>query len=161
FLQATDFTRASRANGASRQETPPTLHIATNVFHLLEARALIEVQIVGLAVERRRVEDLLPVRRALEGLGSAIAGHDVPALVEHDVAFHVEIARLTGNTVLFGLEQQLMEQVRHYLMEMRWTPEKFEANKRSHATLFAALVEGDRDKACREMQEHGQLAYRS
>src|SRR5262249_24481520 len=43
FLQATDFTRASRANGASRQETPPTLHIATNVFHLLEARALIEV----------------------------------------------------------------------------------------------------------------------
>jgi hypothetical protein len=37
------------------------------------------------------------------------------------------------------------------LREMRWTPQKFAANQRSHADIFSALVAGDAERARREM----------
>jgi GntR family transcriptional repressor for pyruvate dehydrogenase complex len=162
LVQAAGFGAAD-ANGPG---TPPALDglgpsAETNVFHLLEARTGIEVYAVGLAAERRRLEDLLPVRQALDALVQSAARRDVAALVEHDVRFHAEIARLSGNSVLHGLVQLLMGRVRRHLLAMPWTPDKFKSSQRSHAALYAALVAGDAGRARQEMQEHGQLAYRS
>jgi GntR family transcriptional repressor for pyruvate dehydrogenase complex len=162
FLRTTVFDPARNINGAS-------LHLAAlpvpdgeaNVFHLLEARNLLEVQIVGLAVERLRVEDLMPVRRELEAMLRAGAARDISILIDHDVRFHIEVARLSANGVLLDLEHHLMEQSRQHLLAMPWTPEKFEGSMRLHAAIFSALLNRDAEAARREMREHGQLAYHS
>ena len=100
-----------RANSATLPETIPSgdiplvdvLHNALvqddhNLFQLLDARRLIEIEMAGRAAERRRLEDLLPVRRVLEGMlqlrPARLARSEY---VEFDVRFHVEIARVAGN----------------------------------------------------------------
>src|SRR5579872_1651915 len=47
---------------------PAFLQADHNLLHLLDARRLLEIELAGRAAERRRIEDLLPVRRALEDM---------------------------------------------------------------------------------------------
>src|SRR5262249_31873291 len=62
-----------------------------NVFHLLDARRLIEIELAGRAAERRRLEDLLPVRRALEAMLQLPDSAPRSDYVSQDIRFHVEI----------------------------------------------------------------------
>ncbi len=130
-----------------------------NQFHLLDARRLIEIELVGRAAERRRLEDLLPVRRALEAMLQLPEEAPRSEYIQHDIRFHVEIARLAGNDVLFGVQRNLMEQLRPHLNEVPPTRERRGLTDRSHAAIYAALVAGDAARARAEMREHLSLAY--
>lgn len=135
------------------------IHGEQNLFHLLDARRLIEIELAGRAAERRRLEDLLPVRRALELMlqlppDAARAEH-----VTHDVRFHLEIARLSGNLVLFSIQRTLMELLRPHLNEVPRDLQRRTQADRSHAAIYEALVAGDADKARIEMRDHLSLAY--
>src|SRR5262249_2081178 len=114
----------------------------------------------GRAAERRRMEDLLAVRRVLDEMlrlpENAFAEH-----VDHDIAFHVEIARLAGNSVLFVVQRTLMELLRPALGEAVQRAPNRELADRSHAAIYAALVAGDPDRARAEMRHHVRLAYDS
>ena len=132
-----------------------------NVLHLLDARRLIEVELVGRAAERRRLEDLLPLRRALEALLQLPADVERAEYVERDIRFHVAIARLSGNDVLAGIQATLMELSRPYLLEVPRSAERRKLTDQSHTTIYAALVDGDVERARREMQAHLSLAYDS
>ena len=165
FLQTTAI--AARSMTAGINDAIPialqsTLATGTNnVLHLLDARRLIEVELVGRAAERRRLEDLLPVRRALESLLQFASNLDRAEYVERDIRFHVAIARLSGNEVLAGIQSTLMELSRPYLLEIPRTSERQTLTDQSHTTIYAALVEGDVEGARREMQSHLSLAYDS
>jgi GntR family transcriptional repressor for pyruvate dehydrogenase complex len=132
-----------------------------NLFHLLDARRLLEIELAGRAAERRRLEDLLPVRRALDAMIELPA--DAPRIdfVNPDIRFHVEIARLAGNSVLFALQRSLMEWLRPHLNAVPHTRERRGQTNRSHAAIYAALVAGDPDAARNEMREHLSMAYDS
>lgn len=134
---------------------------APNLFHLLDARRLIEIELAGRAAERRRLEDLLPVRRALEAMLRLPADVARSEYVGHDVRFHVEIGRLAGNAVLFAMLRTLMEELRPHLAEVPWAPERRGRTDRSHAAIYAALAAGDGDKARTEMGKHLSMAYDS
>lgn len=132
-----------------------------NLFHLLDARRLLEVELAGRAAERRRLEDLLPVRQALEAMIHPPESEAGVAYADHDIRFHVEIARLAGNSVLFAMQRTLMEMLRSHLLEVPLTPERRGRTDRSHAAIYAALVAGDVAKTRAEMAEHLNLAYDS
>ncbi|HVW39397.1 MAG TPA: FCD domain-containing protein [Pirellulales bacterium] len=156
---------AALANGASLDEPlagslqDALLGGEQNLFHLLDARRLIEIELAGRAAERRRLEDLLPVRRALEAMLQLPADAARPEYVAHDVRFHIEIARLSGNLVLFAIQRTLMELLRPHLNEAPLDPERRTKTDRSHVAIYEALVAGDAEKARREMREHLSLAY--
>jgi GntR family transcriptional repressor for pyruvate dehydrogenase complex len=163
FLRAS--VPAAPANGAAADEPlAAVFHDCVadgeqNLFHLLDARRLIEIELAGRAAERRRLEDLLPVRRALEAMLQLPAGAARPEYVAHDVRFHIEIARLSGNLVLFAIQRMLMERLRPHLNEAPLDPERREKTDRSHVAIYEALVAGDAAKARSEMREHLSLAY--
>lgn len=130
-----------------------------NVLHLLDARRLIEIELAGRAAERRRLEDLLPVRRALDAM---LQLPDTATRAEHvqlDVRFHVEVARLGGNPVLFAVQRTLMELLVPHLNEVPQTLQRRELTDRSHVAIYEALVASDAEKARHEMREHLNLAY--
>lgn len=130
-----------------------------NLFHLLDARRLIEIELAGRAAERRRLEDLLPARRALEAMLQLSPAAARPEHVTHDIRFHVEIARLSGNLVLFAMQRTLMELLRPHLNEVPRDLQRRAKTDRSHAAIYEALVAGDAEKARSEMREHLSLAY--
>lgn len=132
-----------------------------NLFHLLDARRLIEIELAGRAAERRRLEELLPVRQALEAMANIPEAERRGDYVEHDIRFHVEIARLAGNAVLQTVQQTLLEMLRPHLAQLPWTAERQERTDRSHAAIYAALIAGDAARARAEMCEHLSMAYNS
>lgn len=155
------FLRAAAPASASESHSTNLIAKEPNVFHLLDARRLLEIELVGRAAERRRLEDLLPVRRALEAMIDLPDAAPRTDYVGHDIRFHIEIARLGGNSILFAMQCTLMEQLRLHLNAVPPTRERRGRADRSHAALYAALVAADAGQARDEMGRHLSLAYDS
>lgn len=130
-----------------------------NVLHLLDARRLIEIELVGRAAERRRLEDLFPARRLLDSLLALPPDASRAEHVEIDIRFHVEIARLAGNSALFAVQTTLMELLRPYLNGVPRDLQRRALTDRSHIAIYESLVVGDAQKARAEMSAHLSLAY--
>jgi GntR family transcriptional repressor for pyruvate dehydrogenase complex len=159
FIQSLSY--APLVDALASTLLPALSHGDHNLFHLLDARRVLEIELAGRAAEHRRLEDLLPVRRVLEGMSTAAA--DVPRgdYVELDVRFHVEIARLAGNGVLLTMQQALLDLLRPHLVQLPWTPERRGSTDGSHAAIYSALAAGDADAARAAMRDHLSLAYDS
>jgi DNA-binding FadR family transcriptional regulator len=52
----------------SRTIKPALIQADPNLFHVLDARRLLEIELVGRAASQRSLEDLLPIRQALEAM---------------------------------------------------------------------------------------------
>lgn len=140
----------------------PTLQSGEqNVLHLLDARRLIEVEMAGRTAERRRLEDLLPMRRALDCMLQLPAESHRAEHVRHDVRFHVEIARLSGNFVLYTVQRTLMDLLVPHLNQVPPTAQRHKITDLSHVAIYDAIVAGDAARARQEMREHLNLAYDS
>ena len=170
--RAGDFLRSSLLGPGKRVPTAPEALASAflpgspqespNLFHLLDARRLVEVELAGRAAEHRRLEDLLPVRDALEAMaGIPIDERHRSDYVSHDIRFHVEISRLAGNAVLGNFQQALLEMLRPHLLALPWDAERQKRTDCSHAAIYAALVAGDPAAARAEMLEHLSMAYNS
>lgn len=163
FLKANVPT--PHANGSAPEGSlPEILHSALNgdehnPFHLLDARRLIEIELAGRAADRRRLEDLLPLRRVLEGLLSLSPDAPRSDYVAGDIRFHIEIARVSGNLVLLAVQRTLMELLRPHLNEVPRSLQRRSITDRSHIAIYEALVAGDADKARNQMRDHLSLAY--
>lgn len=130
-----------------------------NPLQLLDARRLIEIELAGRAAERRRLEDLLPVRRALEALMALPADAPRSDYVAGDIRFHVEIARVSGNEVLLALQRTLLELLRPHLNDVHPSLQRRATTDRSHVAIYEALVAGNAEEARTRMRDHLSLAY--
>lgn len=75
------------------------------ILDLIEARQHIEVTVAGLAAERATDEGVAELRRHLDAMRAA--GEDVGAYVEADVAFHLQVAKLSQNEIFANLVTSL------------------------------------------------------
>lgn len=130
-----------------------------NLFHLLDARRLIEIELAGRAAQRRCLEDLLPVRRVLEEMLQLPATATRSEYVDLDVRYHIEIARLSGNQTLFAVQRTLMELLRPHLNEVPHDWQRRSITDRSHVAIYEALVAGDAERVRAELRSHLSLAY--
>jgi GntR family transcriptional repressor for pyruvate dehydrogenase complex len=107
------------------------------LLELVEARRLLEEQIVDLAVRRRTQVDLQAMEKFLAARESEVAAgqHDVAG----DLAFHELVAEATGNEVLLSVVRHLNEmwvQVREKTGRGRMSPHQA---LRFHYQLLTAL----------------------
>jgi len=130
-----------------------------HLFHLLEARQLLEFEIVEQAARRRRLEDLLPARDALNAMNAIHDPDRRHEFVEHDVRFHLAIARVAGNPVLTAMLEPLLVGLRPYLCRLTIDAKCLLRTQNSHMEIYRALVAGDARMAREQMQDHLQLAY--
>jgi len=132
-----------------------------NAFHLLEARQTIEVATVAAAARRRSLEDLCSLREILEEMASLPSADRGERYVQLDFAFHLEIARLAGNTVLEAMLEVVLRQLTSLLQGLTWSPRRHAATDRSHARLYAALVAGEAEQGQQEIRGHLRHAYQA
>jgi DNA-binding FadR family transcriptional regulator len=150
FVQ--DLDPVSHADGLGPALEKVLTQQEQNLFHLVDARLLVEVELAGEAARTRRPEDLLPLRQALEAV---LACHgDRLAFINADEAFHLAIARLAGNRVLLAFLQTLWRMIWPAKMNLLLSPESRSYSDREHQELFQSIVGGDVDKARATMRGH-------
>ncbi len=120
--------------------------------HVQEVRRLLEVEIAGLAAERRDDEDLERMEAQLRAM---VKHADQPQRwAEADVAFHAAIARATHNP----LYPVLLGSIADMLMEVRLTgiglPDTPQKAYHHHHQIFERIKARDRVGARKVMQDH-------
>ncbi len=116
------------------------------VFDLFELRGVIEVAAARLACVRASDSDLAALRDDLHAGGIEVAGLTVAEACARDEAFHVGIARASGNAVLLGELQRINEKIR-YIRWVRMTLGRLRVSKQEHKRIMAALIVRDADAA--------------
>jgi GntR family transcriptional regulator, transcriptional repressor for pyruvate dehydrogenase complex len=120
--------------------------------HLQEVRALLEVEIAGLAAVRRTAPELAGIRAQLEAT-QEFEG-DPQRWAEADVAFHAAIAEATHNPlypILLGSISGLLMEVRLTGIRLTGTPQRA---FKHHINILAALEAGKGVDARKAMQAH-------
>lgn len=130
-----------------------------NLFHLLDARRVIELELAVRAVEVRRMEDLDPVRRTLEQMAAIPLLERRANYVDLDIQFHVQLARLGQNPVLADVLVAVLEQLRPYLERLPWSTDRRRETDLSHARLYQALVDRKKATVRNDLSKHLQTAY--
>lgn len=150
FLQ--DFALGDRVDGFGPVLERVLGQEEQNLFHLVDARLLVEAELASEAARIRRPEDLLPLRQALETvLGTQ---GDRLAFIQADEAFHLAIARITGNRVLFAFLQTLWRMIAPIKLNLLLSTADRQVTDREHRELFLNIVAGDADRARTVMRAH-------
>ena len=163
FVQSVNF--ASLVGALADTMDNALVQADASLFHLLDARQLIEVECATAAARRRRLEDLLPIREALAATLAAAEPLDENSSIEArtahynaDIRFHLAIAELAGNPVLTTMLRSLLSLLKPHLLQIPWSPRRKELTVNAHLELFEALHSGDVEKVGQRMKEHTGMA---
>ena len=149
---AADFGRAF-GEGVGQQDQ--------NLFHILETREALELTMVARAAQRRELSELFRLRRILTDMAAISLQAESPEYAELDIEFHLEIGRLSGNSVMTALLRILLLEVRPHLDRVRWSDNRRAETNESHARIYSALAAGEVEQAQSEMRDHIRTAYDS
>ncbi|MFD8970958.1 FadR/GntR family transcriptional regulator [Streptomyces sp. NPDC059593] len=135
------------------------LHLALGSYgveDVLEARVLLERSSVEAAARRASDEDLDEAEELLARMREA--GADVTLFNELDTAFHVLIARSSGNGLVSTLTSAVRESVRTLILQAEeaaedWAAAAEELN-REHAELLRLVRAGDGPAAAELVERH-------
>jgi len=147
-----DLAPGSKSDGLEQTLAQSLAAEAQNLFHLIDARMLVEVELVGEAARNRRPEELLPLRQALESV--LAIREDRLALIAADEAYHLGIARLAGNGVLLTFLRTLLGLLRPAKQSLMLSSGDRGQTDREHVELFRCLLAGDAERAQTVMREH-------
>lgn len=163
--------RVEPFSGPSPPASPPNeapLDAAAAVgigpFELIQARVVIEAAVTELAARTITATDLKALRAALERHAAALTGElddrAHAAIEEHDVAFHLGIARATHNDALLRNVTFVRtyrgggEEWDVFLQIVERDRAQLEQAFQEHRTILAALVARDGPGAAEAMRRH-------
>ncbi|MAR13571.1 MAG: hypothetical protein CL681_26805 [Blastopirellula sp.] len=132
-----------------------------NLFHILDTREVLELTLVARAAQRRELSELFRLRKILADMAAIPLEVESAEYAELDVAFHLEIGRLSGNAVMTSLLKILLLEIRPHLDKIRWSQNRRADANESHARIYSALAAGDPEAAEHEMRQHIRTAYNS
>ncbi|MFW5899807.1 MAG: FadR/GntR family transcriptional regulator [Desulfovermiculus sp.] len=131
-----------------------------DVLQLLEAREILETEIIKLAAKRATSNDISRVYRAAREMeNDAKNNRDAD---NSDVNFHLEIAMSSHNDVLYNIMNMMAKLMKEVYGPSR---KKLLADKQQvqmfcdqHSDMCKAIADGDEDKAAQLIQEHLHIA---
>ncbi|MFI4988159.1 MAG: FadR/GntR family transcriptional regulator [Alphaproteobacteria bacterium] len=134
----------------------PALDAGPSPFDLLDARRLLECEIVERAARHATRADLARIREAIEEMeGDMAAGGDGR---DADRLFHARIAEAAGNGVLASLADGLWEGMSaplfHHLSSHTGLPDHQQMTIRDHRAIYDCLRRRDAQGARAAMEAH-------
>lgn len=122
---------------------------------MMEVRIPLEIQAARLAAERASASDFDSLDTLLADMDRALG--DTEGYPTLDIAFHMAIARATGNGALVWFSESLRHELTTVMVEVRRYREVNHLvgdEQRQHRAIAAAIRAGDADAAARAMAEH-------
>lgn len=123
---------------------------------LMESRRLLEIDIAGLAAERRNEAGLEALRSAFEKMRDA--GDEISAYVEGDVEFHLALARASGNVILADLLGSIRALLDVWARRVLESAGETQTSLKMHAPILKAVAKGDPVAAREAMRRHMERA---
>jgi GntR family transcriptional repressor for pyruvate dehydrogenase complex len=119
-----------------------------------EVRVPIEVHAAGLAAKRAGEDDVQRLRDICDRHAEYIAKGDLAGAVKEDLAFHNEIASLSGNVLLKAMYASIAEVLNDVRTPARHKVEVAESGLRAHRWLLDCLAAHDEAAARSAMDRH-------
>ncbi|KAA0078887.1 GntR family transcriptional regulator [Mycolicibacterium sp. P9-64] len=118
-----------------------------DLAELYRARMALEL---SAASTPRSVDELAPVRSALQDLMTAYETRDPAAIAEKDLGFHAAIVSMLGSKRIDEFYDQLARELRFFLVVLSVEDREFESQEgviEEHTSIMEALESGDPDRA--------------
>ena len=125
---------------------------------IIELRHHLEVTSAGLAAERASAEDVERLRQLITVMEEA--GGDVPAYVEADLEFHLQLARAGGNGVVASLISTIGTLTRVWATRVLEHASETSSSLTMHQRIVDAVATGDVDATREAMEAHMERATR-
>jgi GntR family transcriptional repressor for pyruvate dehydrogenase complex len=119
---------------------------------LLEARAVVEVEVARLAALRHIKADVRSMEASLEAQSAALSDEHSPA--PESANFHLEVAEAAHNEVLAGIVGSFMPLLEELGPALEELPGYKEWELEEHRQIVSAIASGDGDRAAKRMSEH-------
>jgi GntR family transcriptional regulator, sialic acid-inducible nan operon repressor len=119
---------------------------------LKEARLVFEVQMVRLATERATQADL--ERLEQRHLAHVASLSNLSLFAQCDMAFHREIANITGNSIFPALSGSLITWLSEFYQHLVRVKGAEEVTLAEHSEILAAIKSGNADRAEQAMRAH-------
>jgi GntR family transcriptional repressor for pyruvate dehydrogenase complex len=123
-----------------------------DLLQVVEVRAIIELEISGLAAERHDETTILALDSALARMNHSL--HDPVANVEADMAFHSALASGAGNPVLWLLLQPIIAPIHTGMLRGTLLPAAMARALEEHRRIRDAVAARDADGARQAMRTH-------
>lgn len=123
-----------------------------NLEHLKEARVFFEVGMVRLAAERASTEDMRRLERRLRDHRDSL--DDLSSFLPCDMAFHREIAAISGNPIYSAVSQAMFNWLAVYHVDLLRAPGAELITIEEHEKIFAAIEARDPEAAGSAMADH-------
>lgn len=125
----------------------------SGLLDLVEARRILEVEIVACAAERATAEDRVTVNAHLKVMDDSVS--DLDEYIDADVLFHQALGRAANNEILRVLLDSMREAIRENIRTLATLyPESIREAAVHHRAIAEALERRDPDAAREAMRGH-------
>jgi len=124
----------------------------SKISEVFQFRRMIEPQIARLAAMNTAPSDIRHLERILQDQMQSL--DDPVRAGTYDQAFHVALARATGNSVLFHIVERIGDVLRFTRDEFFQTAARQKLSLQGHQDLLSALRKKDPEKARAAMENH-------
>ena len=129
---------------------------STRPLELMEARFALEPQIARLAVLNANDKNLSKIEEILATLDKTVM--DPQSFAENDERFHLELAKLTQNTLLVWMMRHINKARAHSswvrVRGLTLSSDMIARYNKQHRAIFAAIRDRDADTAAKSMRLH-------
>lgn len=128
------------------QTQPDTLE------HLKEARVFLEVGLVRIAARRATPVEVAKLQVRLEEQRAAL--RDVDQFLNRDMAFHREIATISGNPIFRSIVEAMFGWASTFYRNIVRAPGAEQLTLAEHQRIIDAIAANDQDAAAQAVQDH-------
>jgi len=120
--------------------------------HLKDARVFLETGMARLAAQRASDDDIQRLRQRLDEHRQALSQLDL--FLHRDMAFHREVARISGNPIFPAIVEALFQWAGEYYQAIVRAPGAEDVTLAEHQRLFDAIAARDPVAAEQAMRDH-------
>ena len=132
-----------------------------DITEVFEIRAALEGLSAALAAERITDEEIEDMEKLLAEKNEAINKNDIKRLIEADTKFHDAIYNASRNEKLWGIINNLREQIQRYRAASLSYPGRMKQSLVEHRAIVEAIESRDINLSRRAAQEHIENAENS
>lgn len=123
-----------------------------DLHELFEVRRVLEVEMAGLAAERRTEADIDRMRAAIDAMDAGIDSAD--RYIAGDLEFHQAVVAATGNRIARSMMEAIRDVLRRALHSVYRIPGSPQKSLQQHREILEAVVAGRPDVARELVREH-------